>query len=206
MDARLYRSINSLAARTGWAHGFFTATARYGIVLFGAALLVGWWSARSEGSPGAMAAVVWAGGASLVALGLAQLIGGAIDRARPYTAMPASHVLVARTSDFSFPSDHSTVVGAVAVGLVLAGHRYRSPRLGRIVCFGAVVLAFSRVYVGVHYPGDVIAGLALGGATAALGLPLATRLLAPLATHLAESPLRRLVVAKCVRPDRSESA
>jgi undecaprenyl-diphosphatase len=137
--------------------------------------------------------VIWSGCAALIALGIGQIVGNAVDRARPYTAMPASHVLISRSSDFSFPSDHATAAGAIAVGLVLAGMRYRSLTLGLVTCCLAVLLAVSRVYVGVHYPGDVVAGLALGAAVAGGGVPLGLWLLRPVVRWLDHTPARILV-------------
>jgi undecaprenyl-diphosphatase len=143
MDASLYRAINRLAARTGWAHPLFVAYAKYGVLLFAVLLLAGWWVARSHADIDAVAAIVWAGAGAVLALGVGQLIGHAVDRARPYAVMPTAHVLITRTSDFSFPSDHATAVGAVAAGLWLTHHR-----LGLLAAGLAVVMAFARVYVG----------------------------------------------------------
>jgi undecaprenyl-diphosphatase len=140
VDASLYRTVNRLAARTGWAHPLFIAYAKYGVLLFAALLLAGWWLARRSADIDAVAAVVWAGAAAVVALGVGQVIGHAIDRVRPYAVMPTAHVLITRTSDFSFPSDHATAVGAVAAGLWLA-HR----RLGVLAAGLAVVMAFALV-------------------------------------------------------------
>ena len=58
MDARLFRSVNRLATRTGWAHWFFIGVAKYGIVLLAVALLAGWWLGR-RAEPGAVVAVMW---------------------------------------------------------------------------------------------------------------------------------------------------
>jgi undecaprenyl-diphosphatase len=193
MDAALYRSLNRLAARTTWAHSFFTAMAKYGIVLFAAALVVGWFLARRADSSDGVIVVIWTGCAALIALGIGQIVGNAVDRARPYTAMPASHVLIARSSDFSFPSDHATAAGAVGVGLVLAGMRYGSSVLGLATSCLAVLLALSRVYVGVHYPGDVLAGLALGATVAAAGVPIGLLLLRPVVRWLDHTPARTLI-------------
>ncbi len=157
MDGSSFRWINRLADRTGWAHGFFEANASYGIVLFALLLLVAYLEGRQHGDLRAMSASIWAGAATLIAVGLGQLIGNAVHRARPYVTMPGVHLLVDRTSDFSFPSDHATAVGAVAAGLVIANRRW-----GLIASVLALVMAFPRVYVGAHYPGDVVAGLALG--------------------------------------------
>ena len=101
---------------------------------------------------------MWAAAAALIALEIAQLIGRAVDRTRPFHALSSVHVLIARSADFSFPSDHATTAGAVSVGLLFAGRRI----WGAIAVICALVMAFARVYVGVHYPGDVLAGLTLG--------------------------------------------
>ena len=191
MDASLYRAVNRLAARTGWAHPLFIAYAKYGVLLFAALLLAGWWLARRSGDIDAVAAVVWAGAGAVVALGVGQVIGHAIDRARPYAVMPTAHVLVTRTSDFSFPSDHATAVGAVAAGLWLA-HR----RLGILAAGLAVVMAVARVYVGAHYPGDVAGGLLLGAGIVVASQPVAARMLRPLLGRLAQSRLRLLVASR----------
>jgi membrane-associated phospholipid phosphatase len=193
MDAAAYRAVNRLSAHTAWMHWLFIAVAKYGIVLFALALVMAWWIARRSG-PEAVAAVVWAGAIALGALGLAQVIGGAVDRARPYTAMPTAHVLISRTTDFSFPSDHAAVSGAVAAGLLVAARRCDLRQLAGTALAIAVLMAFSRVYVGVHYPSDVLAGLALGAGVAVVGAPLARRLLDPLPRRLADTPLRPLVM------------
>jgi undecaprenyl-diphosphatase len=188
MDSSLYRWINRLADRTGWAHGLFKANAGYGIALSAVLLLVTYLDGRQHDDLTAVAASVWAGAAALVALGIGQLIGGAVDRLRPYETMSNVHVLVDKTTDFSFPSDHATVAGAVAVGLLFANRRW-----GIVAAVLAMLMAFTRVYVGAHYPGDVVAGLALGGLVAAIGWFTVVPVLRRLAVWLTGTPLRPLV-------------
>jgi membrane-associated phospholipid phosphatase len=190
MDHSLFRWINRLANRTGWAHGFFTSYAKYGIVLFAALLVAAYLDGRQHDDLRAIAGSVWAAGAALVALGIGQLIGGAIDRARPYEAMTGVHLLVDKTTDFSFPSDHATAAGAVAVGLLLTSRRW-----GTVAAVLAIVMAFTRVYVGAHYPGDVIAGLALGGAVAAAGTVLVVPLLTRIAERLSRTRFRVVLLS-----------
>ncbi|CAM5344232.1 phosphoesterase [Streptomyces spiroverticillatus] len=63
----------------------------------------------------------------------------------------------------SFPSGHSASAAAFVAGVAL-----EAPRYGALLAPLAAAVAFSRVYVGVHYPGDVLAGCALGVAAAAV--------------------------------------
>ena len=70
-------------------------------------------------------------------------------------------VLATRSADFSFPSDHAVMAGAVAVGLVFV-----SRRLAALAAVAALVMAFARVYIAAHYPADVAVGLVLGAVVA----------------------------------------
>jgi undecaprenyl-diphosphatase len=106
--------------------------------------------------------------AAVVADLLSRGLKAAIDRERPHLPPGEPHRLVALPTDASFPSGHATVAFACAVTLALA-----VPRLAAPVLVLATAIAYSRVYLGVHYPLDVIAGAALGAAVA-----IALRLLA----------------------------
>jgi hypothetical protein len=114
--------VNELAQHTPGLHEPFRLYAQYGVLLFAGALLAGWWMARANPSPRAMAAALWAPVGALLALGLNQPLGRFVHEARPYAVFPHALVLVARTHDFSFPSDHAVMAGAVTAGLLLT-HR-----------------------------------------------------------------------------------
>lgn len=189
-DAGDFLLINRFARRTGWLHGLMTGYASYGLVLFVLLLLAGWWLARARRDPRAMAVAVWAALGTLVAVGLNQPIVHAVAEQRPYASIPHVLLLVDRTADYAFASDHATMAGAVAAGLC-----YVNRRLGVIAWVAAVLLAFSRVYVGAHYPHDVAAGLALGAAVVVLGQLVAQPLLTWVITRLVRTPLRPLFAA-----------
>jgi membrane-associated phospholipid phosphatase len=96
---------------------------------------------------------------------LKQLTG----RARPPVTSAAIHALAALPGSGSFPSGHATTAAAVAAALWWSARPF-APMLAAF----AVLVGLSRVWLAVHYPSDVVAGLLLG---AALGLlcALATR-------------------------------
>jgi undecaprenyl-diphosphatase len=198
MDRSLFRRINDFANSTAWLHAPAKAYAKYGIVLFAVLLLVAWWRARRTGDLRTEAGIGWAAGAAVVALAVGQVIGHLVDRSRPYAAMPHVHVLVDKTSDVSFPSDHALAVGAVAIGLVLVDRT-----IGWIAIGLAVLMAFARVYAGAHYPGDVAAGLLIGGGIALLGAKPATKLLTIILERLNGLPVVPLLTGHEQGPDEA---
>jgi undecaprenyl-diphosphatase len=169
------------------------AYATYGVLLFAALLVAGWWFARRQG-PRTVAASLWAGAATLIAVGLNQPLVNGFHEARPYTDLPHILVLATRSSDFSFPSDHAVMAGAAAAGLWLY-----SRRLAIVATVAAVLMAGARVYIAAHYPHDVVVGLLVGAVVTLLGWWVLARPLTALVTRLTGTPLRPLVDA--TRPD-----
>ena len=79
-------------------------------------------------------------------------------RTRPYELIEGLQILVSRPQDYSFPSGHSANSLTCAWTIFrLAPKKYGVPALVL-----AVLIALSRLYVGVHYPTDVLAGAAIG--------------------------------------------
>ncbi len=105
----------------------------------------------------------------LLSLGLASAIANvpakySTRRGRPsLDGVPLPRRLHRQPTTSSFPSGHSASAAAFAAGVAL-----ETPAVGAGVSVLAAAVAYSRVYVGVHYPSDVIAGVALGAGCAAL--------------------------------------
>ena len=199
MDASLYRDINHFAIQTAWAHSFMKVYAVYGVAIFGILVIAAWWFSRYQpDAPRAVAASVWAAAATVIAVGINQPIVAVVHRPRPFLAMPGSEVLVARTHDFSFPSDHGIAAGAATAGLWIVAH-YAGKSVKRIAIIStllALLLAFARVYVGAHYPGDVVAGLIIGSSVTILGWLVLNRALTRVTSSVARrNSFRTLVVA-----------
>jgi membrane-associated phospholipid phosphatase len=135
-----------------------------------------------------MAAALWAPIGMLVALGVNQFAVAAVAEPRPYAVLDHPLLLIAPTVDPAFPSDHAVMAGAVAAGLWLV-----SRRLGIAATVAAAVMATARVYVGAHWPGDVLAGLVLGTAVTVAGYLLLRGPLTALVARLAATRLRPLL-------------
>jgi undecaprenyl-diphosphatase len=190
LNTSLYLDLNNFSRQTAWAHGFMHDYALWlGLVLmaltFLATYAVVWWRRRTHA-----AGLMFLGGVgTLIALGLNQLVGHAAQELRPYDSHPSALVLVAKAHDYAFPSDHAVVAGALFTSVLLVVRRApssapasralgkhgpeRRKELGTtratmaLAVLGALFglfLGFARVYVGAHYPGDVVAGYLLGAA------------------------------------------
>ena len=183
-----FDAVNHLARVTPWLHTPARLYAEYGVGLFAALLLLSWWLVRREGDLRRVTAALWAPVGALVALGVNQFLVAAVAEPRPYTVLPHALVLGSRSSDYSFPSDHAVMAGAVAAGVLLA-HR----RLGLVAAALALVMAFTRVYVGAHFPLDVATGLLVGAVVAVASYLVARPLVLRLVELLARTPARALL-------------
>lgn len=87
-----------------------------------------------------------------------------VGRLRPFTVNTAVELLIPAPTDFSFPSGH-TFASFAAASAILKDNR----RLGIPALILAVLIAFSRLYLYVHYPTDVLCGALLGIAAGLIG-------------------------------------
>ncbi|WP_431950877.1 phosphatase PAP2 family protein [Actinacidiphila sp. bgisy167] len=201
-DVSLLRDINGFAKDAPrWFDRMVEGVGEYGLVLL-MVLIAGWcwWRvARRSGAeaPAAVAGVLWSGLAAAVALVLNVPLRNFVERPRPFLEHKGIDVLVKGKTDFSFVSDHATLTMAVAVGLFMVSRRW-----GLAAIAVALAEGFCRVYMGVHYPTDVLGGFALGTAVALLLAPAALAALTPLARAVADSRLGFLVQAAPGRADR----
>lgn len=199
MDTAWYKDINDFAVHTAFLHGVMKVFAVYGVGLFAVLVLAAWWYARSQADPPlAVAASIWAAAGTIIAVSLNQIIVHAVDRPRPYLTLHGVEVLISKSTDPSFPSDHAMTAGAAVAGLwIIARHSGKTTRaLAAAGTLLALLVAFSRVYVGAHYPGDVTAGLLIGAAIVVIGWLALKRLLTAGVRRIASyGPLRPFVTS-----------
>ncbi|WP_327679713.1 phosphatase PAP2 family protein [Kitasatospora sp. NBC_00458] len=193
-DLDLLYAVNGLAERSpAWLDHTVSWIGEYGILL-GLALLglIGWLQARRRpDAPVAVAGLLWAPIAVAVAE-LANLpISAIVDRPRPFVDHAGLEVLVeGKAGTYSFVSDHSTMSMGIAVALFLVNRR-----LGWIAGVLALLQGFCRMYMGVHYPTDVIGGFALATAVVLLLAPIAMAVLVPLCHAIGRTALAPLIRA-----------
>lgn len=193
VDLWWYLKVNAFARQTPWLHDVFAAYALWGglVVLTGmlvAGYLVG---RRRDRSVPMVSAVVCAGVGTVVALLVNQdLISPAVGRARPCQVLSHVEVLLTCAHDYSFPSDHCVLAGAFVAGLAFLGVRWAVPAAAV-----ALLLAFTRVYTGVHYPSDAAAGLVMGVVIGVVVVVVARPAVRRLADRMAGTRLHPLVAA-----------
>jgi undecaprenyl-diphosphatase len=164
MDFTLYKAINTFTAQHDWSEDLASVYAQAIPIVLALVLAAIFLLPGSLASLSGRRAAVAAGFSALVGLGIAHVITLVWDRPRPYVAHPGNfHLLIPASHDPSFPSDHATAAFAIAVSIFL-----RHRRAGWIALLLATLLSISRVAVGVHYPGDVLGGAALGTLAALL--------------------------------------
>ncbi|MBB5802661.1 undecaprenyl-diphosphatase [Saccharothrix ecbatanensis] len=163
--------VERAAGSAGFTQSFAAFATEALIVVFAVLFAVVWWRAR-PGSPARRRAYL----APVVTV-LAYLVSEGVKEVwqedRPCRALGEVTTIVPcpEVGDWSFPSNHSAIAGAAAVAVL-----WSSRALGALAVATALLTAASRVFVGVHYPHDVVAGLLLGASVAALLLALLMRL------------------------------
>lgn len=155
--------INGLAGNSSLLDHAMEATANFAVYLIIGLVIASWFVRSGRTNDHRMA--VYAGGvAAVISVGIALVIQHFYVHPRPFVLQtnplvmnPDVTRLINHAPDASFPSEHAT--GAFAIAASVGMYRRR---LGLVLLLLAALTAFSRVYVGIHYPADVGAGAAIG--------------------------------------------
>lgn len=162
-DVEAFRKVNNLAGKNPMLDAFGGFCARWLIVLMFAAVAVRAVLALRRPESRSLAAVLAvAEGRAVIAAALAFLGNWVFSlimfRARPFVALRDVHRIIPEPlTAHSFPSGHSSA--AFALGFTML---FVDPPFGIALLAAAAFVAFGRVYVGVHYPLDVLAGVLVG--------------------------------------------
>ncbi|GGI96293.1 phosphatase PAP2 family protein [Streptomyces brasiliensis] len=191
LDGPAYTDVVRLAhSSPDWLDDSVTVWSAYGLAVFALLMTVGWWRARRVSPVAALTAL---------AVPLSVVAAFAVDAGlkllvredRPCRGLGASTLAACPApGDWSFPSNHAAVAAAAAVALFFV-----SRRLGAVAVVAASAMSVSRVWIGVHYPHDVVAGVVVGALVALLSMRVLRRWPRDLAGRLAATRLRPLLVS-----------
>ena len=160
LNLTLFSVLNAHAGLTGWQLMGAVFAAQWLIFLMPLALVLLWSAGGSAGREVALRALL----AAVCALTLNGLIGQFWYSPRPFVA-EIGHTFLLHAPDSSFPSDHATSMFSVA--LVLAFSKAGlARRIGLLLLPLSLVVAWSRVYLGVHWPKDMAGALAMSAVMA----------------------------------------
>ncbi|MEU2421045.1 phosphatase PAP2 family protein [Streptomyces sp. NPDC007851] len=194
IDGSWFTSVTDLARDTKWLNTPMEVWTNAGLGVFAILMVMGWWTARRRDAQ-AMTLALAAPVAVLTAFAAAEVVKKLVAEVRPCRSMPHAYLVdtCPAPSDYAFPSGHATVAAASVAALYLLDRR-----LTAVAAAFAVLEGFSRVYVGAHYPHDVLGSVALALPVAFL-VSLALRHWAtPLVASLSRSALRPLLATGTV--------
>lgn len=165
----LFSDLNAHAGLNGWQLLGAVFAAEWLIFLVPLTLVLLWLGGAGPRREIALRAFV----AATSALVLNNLIGHFWYSPRPFVA-EVGHTFLLHAPDSSFPSDHATSILAVALVLVFS-RVAQVRRIGFLMLPLALVIAWSRVYLGVHWPKDMIGALVVSAVMALLAYTPAVR-------------------------------
>ncbi|MCC9309088.1 phosphatase PAP2 family protein [Kitasatospora sp. RB6PN24] len=191
IDGSLFTTVTDFARDTRWLNTPIDLWTNAGLGVFAVLMLIGWWNARRRDTSAmtlALAAPVAVG----FAFAVAEVAKKLIAEARPCYALPHDYFVDScpAPSDYAFPSGHSTTAFATVAALWVLDRR-----LSVIAAAFAVFEGFTRVYLGDHYPHDVIGAALLAVPVAYLASRILGRVALPLVARLRTGALSPVLTA-----------
>ncbi len=158
-DTSLYHLINGLAGHISVLATLMIFFANYDLEIYVVLFIIAWFVLPKKDIKHRHALII-AGLSGILALILNVVIANIWFRPRPFTVFPKGSFtqLVPHSSDASFPSDHASG----SFGFAAASWGRNEKWISRTFTTIAILVMIARVYVGVHYPTDVLAGLVIG--------------------------------------------
>ncbi|WP_306184809.1 phosphatase PAP2 family protein [Streptomyces sp. MK5] len=192
IDGSLFTSVTDFARETKWLNTPMEVWTNLGLGVFAVLMVMGWWSARRRGTE-AMTVALAAPVAVLTAFAAAEVVKKIVGEVRPCRSMPHAYLVDScpAPTDYAFPSGHTTTAAATVAALFLLDRR-----LSAIAAVFAAVEGFTRVYVGAHYPHDVLGSAVLALPVAYITSLALRRWATPLVAALNRGALRPLLTAE----------
>jgi undecaprenyl-diphosphatase len=152
LDYQIFHLINEQANNFPVLNGLMRFLAEDAQYVFALALLLYWFSRKQHNRKMIISAVA----SVCLGMGISFIIGHLVYRDRPFVTHAVIQ-LIKHPANASFPSDHAIGAFALAVTFWLYGKRFNVFWLA-----AALLIGFSRIWAGVHYPSDIAAGALIG--------------------------------------------
>lgn len=159
----LFLMINATPSTPAWQIDMARMIAEYVIYLVPLSLIAIWLFGDERQREVAVRAFC----VTLLALGLNQIVGLVWSHPRPFV-IGLGHTFLEHAPDPSFPSDHGTIVSCIALSLLLGGMR----RYGMLILLSGLAVAWARIFVGVHFPLDMVGAVGMACVAYLLIAPL----------------------------------
>jgi len=178
-DTSVFLWINGLAGKVTVFDEFFKGIANdYFALITGCLVLIWLWFATRDvvQREKNQRAVLWAMASIGIVCAMMMLINNNYFKLRPFDVLPGDSInlLFYKPTDSSFPSNIAAVIFALAIPIFIKNKRYGSWLLAL-----AILTGFGRIYIGVHFPLDVVSGAALGALASFISLGI-LRIIKPL--------------------------
>ena len=168
INRHLFEILRAPAALSGSPLALASAAAKYPVLLLLALFLLAWFRAHLR----ERVSLVYCSLFAILALGVNYALGSIFPHPRPF-ALGLSPNYLGHAAETSFPSDHATVMWTLAFGLLLnanlRGYGWAAVAL-------AALTSWARVFLGVHFPFDILGSMAVAGISLATMMPLRPRI------------------------------
>ncbi|MBT2218016.1 undecaprenyl-diphosphatase [Virgibacillus dakarensis] len=175
INVDLFRMVNDLGKQYTYLNPAMSFIAEYMVFFLAFGVIVYWFTRRKQNRMMVICATI----AFVIAEFMAEIAGKIHSNNQPFAELPHVNKLIGHAVDNSFPSDHTILFFAFCVTFLLFKKRFGFLWIALALCVG-----FSRIWVGVHYPGDVVVGATLSLLSAVIAYLVVPKL------HLFEKLLR----------------
>jgi undecaprenyl-diphosphatase len=151
MNYELFKAINQNAGHHPFLDGLMVFFTKESFLIFALLLLAMWFFGKERSKYTTVYAII----TCVAGLMINFVIGYVFYEPRPFVAHKGVHMLISHAADASFPSDHATYVFSLALAVLFRRHN----KVGGLMLLIALVTGISRVYVGHHYPFDVLGSM-----------------------------------------------
>jgi undecaprenyl-diphosphatase len=167
MNDSVFQFLNGLAEHYDWIDDLMEVFAQDIVWIMLAVMACLWFTGKEANQKLVFYSFLSASIALLIA---SLIISPGVNESRPFVEHQVNQ-LIPHAADASFPSDHATLAFSVAFSVFLTRRK-----LGAVMLALAVLTGIARVYVGVHYPGDIVGAMALSLLTSIIVFTLRGRL------------------------------